>query len=483
MKRRYMALFLVALLLPCCIAVPALAAEPAVKAEIVNLLNAESYKRYVDGDYYGAIDSPKWYSSGTNMAYYWTPTTQNVAYSSIYFTIQSSAIPSSVQVQLYSGYSPTAEYLGSDGGYRYYRAPGNATILDFGIIANFSSSVSQTFAVISCIGVVDMSSHISSVDIRSVAFISDKNVNTDFISVANDDNASLPVFVNYAGDFSAAGTALFSGETYITISSDQRELEFADSITFVVTSVGESFFDASLISSDHSFYTALDIEVDNFQSFSTLHAGPNSYPIWGYKVTVNLSGYELSGYEIMLHFETDELQFDDTLTTEVYGFFATVDSIYMTPVYESVAWYVEFYHWIRDSLSSGFNSVVSSISSWGQNIITGLGDKLTEVKNTVATWGKNIVDAIIPDTGQADQVVDDAVSKGDQIGDLNDQMNSVERPDLSGSGDISGIISPGDLSSSTTFLTTVVNAPYIGQVIMLSLILSLAAYVLFGKRA
>jgi len=112
-----------------------------------------------------------------------------------------------------------------------------------------------------------------------------------------------------------------------------------------------------------------------------------------------------------------------------------------------------------------------------------VGAWFSGLTHTVATWGQNIVDAFSPDTGAADEVVNDAVSKGDQIGGLNDQMNSVEKPDLSGSGDISGIISPGDMSTSTTFLTTVVNAPYIGQVVMLSLILSLAAYVLFGKRS
>lgn len=174
--------------------------------------------------------------------------------------------------------------------------------------------------------------------------------------------------------------------------------------------------------------------------------------------------------------------------------------------------------WLRkifDSVSSGFTSVTSSIvsmatslydsisywgmniynniSTWGQNIVDGIASMATSlydsisywgqnIYNNISTWGQNIVNVLSPDTSASDEVVDDAVSKGDHLGGLNQQIGSIEKPDVSGSADISGIISPGDLSVSTTFLTTVVNAPYISQVVMLALILSLAAYVLFGKR-
>lgn len=95
---------------------------------------------------------------------------------------------------------------------------------------------------------------------------------------------------------------------------------------------------------------------------------------------------------------------------------------------------------------------------------------------------KNILSSINIDSSAADGVVDNAAGKADQLDRLTGQMDSLAKPDLSGSGDISGIISPGDLTSYTTFLSSVVNVPYISQVVMLSLILSLAAYVLFGKR-
>ena len=122
--------------------------------------------------------------------------------------------------------------------------------------------------------------------------------------------------------------------------------------------------------------------------------------------------------------------------------------------------------------------IKNSIDGFWQDV----GSWFAGIGNKIETWGQNIVDAINPDSSAVDDIIEDASNKGDQIGDLNGQMNSVEKPDLSGSGDISSVISPGDLSSSTTFLSAVVNAPYISQVVTLSLIMSLAAYVLFGKR-
>lgn len=135
-----------------------------------------------------------------------------------------------------------------------------------------------------------------------------------------------------------------------------------------------------------------------------------------------------------------------------------------------------------NSLITHFQYLWDVIVIWGTNIRDSIVTWGSNIVSSVSTWGQNIVSAINPDPDAGEDAKDQGAEKGQAIGNLNDQMNAMAKPDLSGSGDISGIISPGDLSNYTTFLTTVVNAPYISQVVMLSLILSLAGYVLFGKR-
>ena len=139
-----------------------------------------------------------------------------------------------------------------------------------------------------------------------------------------------------------------------------------------------------------------------------------------------------------------------------------------------------FYYFkkLTSDISSFFSNLGSTVSTWGQNVF----NAVTSVGSKIETWGQKIFNSLNPDSGAADDAINQGSQAADQLTDLTDQMNSLEKPDLSGAGDISAIISPGDLSSYTVFLSTVVNAPYISQVVMLSLILSLAAYVLFGKR-
>lgn len=134
------------------------------------------------------------------------------------------------------------------------------------------------------------------------------------------------------------------------------------------------------------------------------------------------------------------------------------------------------------NIAGKLDSLSANISQWISSQTTSLVNWLTSIRDSVVTWGQNIVSAINPSPDAGQDAVDQGAQQGSTITDLNDQMNALDKPALNGGGDISGIISPGQLTSHTTFLATVVNAPYISSVVMLSLILSLAAYVLFGKR-
>lgn len=133
-----------------------------------------------------------------------------------------------------------------------------------------------------------------------------------------------------------------------------------------------------------------------------------------------------------------------------------------------------------------FDVTFSLEDAYNQEIETGktnqLLEDLKESNKEISDKLDQIANALEPAPGAGEGAKDEAAVQGGQIDNLNDQMNDLEKPDLTGQGNISDIISPGDLTSYTTFLASTVNAPYIKSVVMLALILSLAAYVLFGKR-
>lgn len=126
-----------------------------------------------------------------------------------------------------------------------------------------------------------------------------------------------------------------------------------------------------------------------------------------------------------------------------------------------------FFYRLSDFLTEQFNRI---------------GQWFSDQTVAISTWLESIFNALSPDTEGADEAVEDAKDQANDMNDLTDQMGAMEKPDLSGGGDISGIVSPENTVKYTVFLNHVVTAPYIGEVVMLCLILSLAAYVLFGKR-
>ncbi|MBO5952633.1 MAG: hypothetical protein J6Q53_00685 [Oscillospiraceae bacterium] len=124
--------------------------------------------------------------------------------------------------------------------------------------------------------------------------------------------------------------------------------------------------------------------------------------------------------------------------------------------------------------------------AYSQQIQTGITNQLLEdLKDSnkeISDKLDEIANALEPAPGAGEGAKEEAAVQGGQIDDLNNQMNELDKPDLSDQGSISDIISSSELTSYTTFLASMVNAPYISSVVMLALILSLAAYVLFGKR-
>lgn len=105
-------------------------------------------------------------------------------------------------------------------------------------------------------------------------------------------------------------------------------------------------------------------------------------------------------------------------------------------------------------------------------------------------WLKKIWNAItdgfnklVGSGDQMDNFADNAQQQAGSLQDGNDAMNEMVKPDIdSSSADISTIIAPGDLANTTSWLSDILNSKYISQIMTLSLTLTLASYVLFGKK-
>lgn len=106
------------------------------------------------------------------------------------------------------------------------------------------------------------------------------------------------------------------------------------------------------------------------------------------------------------------------------------------------------------------------------------------------SWLEKIRNAIVEGfnklVGTDDQMgdfSDDAQQQAGELHEGNDAMNQVEKPEIdSGSADISTIIAPDDLVNTTSWLSDILNAKYISQIMTLAMTLTLASYVLFGKK-
>lgn len=144
-------------------------------------------------------------------------------------------------------------------------------------------------------------------------------------------------------------------------------------------------------------------------------------------------------------------------------------------------WFSNVGTWISNQTST----LTSSLSTWFGNVDTWIKTQTNSITASISSWGQKIVDVLTPDTDAADSVVDKTQQQAEQMDYNNNALQQLQRPDINtgaSSGDISGIVSPSNTIKYTLFLSRIMQAPILSEVIMLSMIFSLAAYVLFGKR-
>lgn len=88
-----------------------------------------------------------------------------------------------------------------------------------------------------------------------------------------------------------------------------------------------------------------------------------------------------------------------------------------------------------------------------------------------------------PDTTEVDEFGNEAEQKAEQMDDLNNQLQSVSRPNVNSiQTDVSTYISPQDMFLVTSNVSSLMNHQMILIPVMISLTIALVAYILYGKR-
>lgn len=133
-----------------------------------------------------------------------------------------------------------------------------------------------------------------------------------------------------------------------------------------------------------------------------------------------------------------------------------------------------------------YPSVESPEVSWLGRIFNKLSSGITDIISSIATWGQNIVNAILGDpSNPPDNPVSDGSmeNQAGQIEDYLDSFDQVERPDIGDiDTDISEIVPPNEFTSWTSWLSDIFDNYFFFYQITLSVIMILSGYVLFGKR-
>lgn len=96
-------------------------------------------------------------------------------------------------------------------------------------------------------------------------------------------------------------------------------------------------------------------------------------------------------------------------------------------------------------------------------------------------WNK-LVAVLSPDTDSADDFNDDMATKATELEQISDAMQSVTTPDIDSIDvDVSGIVSPDDISSGSVLLSSSFDNDLVSSMLSLSFIFALVGFVLFGK--
>lgn len=263
-------------------------------------------------------------------------------------------------------------------------------------------------------------------------------------------------------------------EVYITIpgSEVQRADQFV--LTFISTGVFDNYYDHTQLSNGGLYLKgaqdSFNVPINAY--YSLMDSSWNGLDIWRVSVVADLSGYDLSGYNIV--FST---MFNGRITAALnpssYNYFFRIESckFYLNSAF-NVPWYRTFYNWIAGQLwelnaniNSNFTGLESRLESW-------FGGDQTPPDLSDQQQGMNDV---IDDMGG---LADDFENSQNEMEQLMPSMPSWEDTGL---GEL-----PGQYGANINQILVIFHAIYentiITQILTFTFLFALGGFILFGER-
>ena len=291
------------------------------------------------------------------------------------------------------------------------------------------------------------------------------------------------------------------GDDYTTTPIEQTRITVKDWQKYDSLTIWGSFSNLSLSSIRATLYTSgLPISVSYMDMSNT-----------GYWVEMAGSSLEslgsfttLTGGKYLFCITIDLTDVDRTLTDPLY--------VYMTGLYKK-AWGFSFTcqyvnghvftadtsdvtFWVRfkeflntcfSGLTSAINTGFSNVNSWitaQTNILSArLNNIWQEIEDGFENVGNWFERYFGQDSTDAEEFQDDAAQKGEEMDDLNEQLQDVTKPSVSDiETDLDGFVDSGTSDVVATKLAVLTGDTLIVSMFMITLTVALLSYILFGKR-
>lgn len=461
------------------------AAYVADQNDVIDFLGSYSYSVYKGGSInssllYDEFPVPEFYASGSTAYCFSWDSTSVTPCSAFHITILASTKPSNVgflnspsginfRALTYVGSSPSINGLN-----RYYYRLDNPSIkeVSFGLRVMFSSTYSGTLGIESFIGYAANVYSIGSVDYDYYRVYS-----------ARPDNAASDGFtwVNYDNGTDILSTFFLDQFWWGEDPSEYREpLRFdafykIDLSAYPVLSRAHIRFFCLGLDGDISVslvdetgniaYAVPDFTISNSVATSYFNTNFATFDLYNYFLSVDLSGYDLTGLYLQFKFSTPYFM-ASSVEELSYAYGGLYDVAVFVPVVDR-----PWYSGILDFLSGILNAIKGLV----QNIF----DFLTD-------WGQKVLDALTgtpEDEEDAEEFEQESDRVNEDLGNLSGEMDNVQRPPT---GDIDINVDAYIPSDGVNVLTAPFNIvfgnSYIFRILSTSLILGLVSYVFFGKR-
>lgn len=424
------------------------AAEVKSGVLINDLLDGSEIKiGYAVNDYkypYNGVDA----YTQNGIFFNWMPPETNIRYDFIYVTIYSTMKPATCYLYPYTGGTAQAGTLVGNYGnfYQYKFIFSNATV-DFTLRVRYNAG-SKYLSLVSAQGYSNISEIPSSINIFEYSNFATNNDGVptmDRQHYGTWRSVSLPFQINH---LHMDGTdALFWKweEFYVDISGPDLSFDYYDTLTMVFDFVGDatgvsvSLYPLST-GDPEVILPSEDVGVFSFRSNPITNIAPSEWTVKTGQVTVDLSGYDLSKYNITLQISLDPLQ-TGAFGSEYFTWF-NLRSVYVDLDVHELKWYQIFWKNLNDKLDQLFGS--SNKES--------LDEQSNNIKDNAAAFN-----------------------------DANDQLMAVPKPEIELGTMLSPYLGAYD-AFPVQFLSVCLNNPYTTPVLVLSTTLGLVGYILFGKK-